>query len=144
MFYTSPRYRWPVLGVLLLTAVVSTTRTAADADVRDGKKTSQRRMELAKVAYQGLFERQKVDPSEPLDLDKLQSWSLRWMAAQRELADDKVGRVAAAEAHLKRIQALEDWCKSMVEEKQAPRYVAAMAEYHRLEAERLVGVESGK
>jgi hypothetical protein len=72
-----------------------------------------------------------------LDAQKLYRWSQRLLTAELELSDKKADRVAAYEAHLKRMKEVEDVIKMEVEGVKGSEGVADEVEgkFHRLEAE---------
>jgi len=73
-----------------------------------------------------------------LDAQKLSRWAQRLLTAELELSDKKADRVAAYEAHLKRMKEVEDEFKKEVEGVKGGEGVAdlaAEAKFHRLEAE---------
>ena len=77
--------------------------------------------------------------------EQVNMWSRRWMAAQREVTSKKADQVAAAEAHVNRLQQLEKAAKDKYDAKHGPLSDVYSAEYHRLDAEiELARVQSGK
>jgi hypothetical protein len=73
-----------------------------------------------------------------LDAQKLSRWAQRLLTAELELSDKKADRVAAYEAHLKRMKEVEDEFKKEVEGVKGGEGVADLAaevKFHRLEAE---------
>jgi RNA polymerase sigma factor (sigma-70 family) len=61
-------------------------------------------------------------------------WADRLLKSELELADKDADRVAAHEAHLKRMKELEEFCKKRTKQGE-PKEHAALAEFHRLDAE---------
>jgi hypothetical protein len=117
--------------------------TAGEAELRANARA---RLEAARKVYQGHQARQKVEVPTPglkmppvLGLpffERLHHWSLRWMDAERELAEKQAGRVAAVAAHLDRMRGLEKEAKKAVFGL-AP-YEATAVTFYRLEAEKLL------
>ncbi len=119
----------------------------ADAIAAKGLKTADElnailvaRVESARKGYQsafaGLTQTAKTgnrlilfrDPREAFD------WSLRWLEAERDLARDEAGLVAALDRHLKRVSELETKVKSL-SGNLLPTWALTDAQWHRLNAE---------
>ena len=69
--------------------------------------------------------------------DQLTSWSLRWMEAERDANPGKQARVAALEAHLKRLQDWELIYDNLVlgEGSGVTKESHAIVKFHRMQAE---------
>lgn len=61
-------------------------------------------------------------------------WSLRWLEAERALAADPAGRIAALESHLQRVTALEIKVKSLIRGP-LPKWALLDAQWHSLDAQ---------
>jgi len=92
----------------------------------------QARLEAARRAYdltETLLHTGKADFSE------LPLWSRRWLEAERALATTGADQVAALEAHLERMKALEKGVRKMMDVGFALPRDGAAATYYRVEAE---------
>jgi hypothetical protein len=62
-------------------------------------------------------------------------WSLRWLAAERDVSPARADRVAACKAHWERMKELERMTKDQLRARFVPIEEATAAEFYRLEAE---------
>jgi hypothetical protein len=115
---------------------MATVTPALEADTGQKATNASARRDAARKAFELRLERRKVDLSVNFDPDYLRQWSRRWMKAEQEMAADKVGSIAAAEAHLGRMKKVESMTHALANAglSAAPDVVAAV-EYFRLEAE---------
>jgi hypothetical protein len=124
----------PVLTGLTL-CLVALASPAAGADEK-AAENARARAAAAEKAYKGIFQRSQVDPTSPLDVERLYQWSRRWLEAERELADKKEERVAAAQAHLDRMKKLEEVVRGWHRKGLLPPADVPAVEFYRLDAER--------
>jgi hypothetical protein len=124
--------RTGIAGVLLcFICLTPAARSGDDSNVENAKA----RLEAARKTFQAILERRKVDINAQWDEEKLYRWSRRWMEAAQAITDNKDGRIAAAEAHLKRMKNFEDLVKKMQSAGQASPEDVSAQEFFRLEAE---------
>ncbi len=110
----------------------------------DAAANAKARMEAARKVYEGSLRWYREGPVQPLDPEKLYQWSRRWLEAQQDLATKKEDRVAAAKAHLTRMQALERITRLMHKGGSVRAFDVAAVEFYRLEAERWVAQAKAK
>jgi hypothetical protein len=135
-----PRQRiWSVAlfsGLLLIVAGLrgSTAQEPKDADARS--KSARERARLAKEVYEGSLEHLRQEAaSGSNDVEHYYRWSVRWMQAERDLAQTPAAHITAAEAHVKRMKF---WKERRAMEREAgytPPAQAAAAEFFLVEAE---------
>lgn len=87
-------------------------------------------------AYAGVAETERINNRlirfrQP---EEAYAWSLRWLEAERELAADRAGQIAALESHSKRVTALEIKVKSLIRGP-LPKWALLDAQWHSLDAQ---------
>jgi hypothetical protein len=101
-------------------------------------KTAERLGRLPAQGAQDIITQSQRARIRLLDAQKLSRWAQRLLTAELELSDKKADRLAAYEAHLKRMKEVEDEFKKEVEGVKGGEGVAdldAEVKFHRLEAE---------
>jgi hypothetical protein len=77
------------------------------------------------------------------DVDRIYRWSQRWLEAEQELNDKKGDRIAAAEAHLRRMKQLEDLVRNVYKAGAVAPIDLPAVEYYRLDAEAALSKAKG-
>ena len=117
---------------LILTAPAALWPSVAPAgDARTSLKEA--RVNAARRAYQEAILLYREGRSR--DVDRIYLWSQRWLAAQRGASGRTGDRVAACEAHWKRMQQLEDSVRKRYRAGVAAPIELAAVEFYRTEAE---------
>lgn len=97
-----------------------------------GPGKAEARVAAAAAAFATAQTRMAAGAASP---DVVYTWSVRWLDAERELPRKGKALLAAAQAHLARMTALEDELGKAVDRGAAPAADRAAASYYRLEAE---------
>ena len=92
-------------------------------------KLMRNKLEAARTAFQ------KVWPDGWRDVEVPYRWSLRWLEAERELANKAEDGIAAFQAHLERMRDMERVTKRLLQQRQIPIDQASAAEFYVAEAE---------
>jgi hypothetical protein len=130
-------------GLLAVAAVLARGALQAAEDAKAEAANAKARVEAAQKVYKGMIARRNSDPSGGAAglawFEQLNRWSLRWMGAQCDLSTKKADKVAAVEAHLKRMREWEKNAKAMAKKGSviAPYEVSAVT-FYRLDAEKLL------
>jgi hypothetical protein len=96
------------------------------------------RLEAAQKVYDDLYKRMETDPARyPLDFDKLCTWSVRWMEAQRDASGDADAKGKAIQDHLARVKDIGRLANDLAKKGVTAGYDIAITDFYRLEAERL-------
>jgi hypothetical protein len=132
---------WLTVSALLCAFVLLAPSVRGDEKAQEN---AQARLEAARKVYNGMLERQKVDPGFQTSFETLNLWSRRWLEAQRELSDKKEDRITAAADHLERMKKLQDLVTRMIKTGVVNRYEAAAGDFYRLEAEHWLAEARGK
>jgi hypothetical protein len=98
-------------------------------------------MQAARETYEALS---KMHLAGKGDVEPLVVWSRRWMEAQRELSNSKVGQIAAVESHLARITELTQLTKAKFDAGRVPVYEYTAMVYFRTEAQILLARAKAK
>jgi hypothetical protein len=127
---------------LAVSVAFQSPAVAADAEALANAKA---RVEAATKVYEDLLKRMESDPARyPLDFDKLCTWSVRWMDAQRDAASDADAKAKAVEDHLARVKDVGKLARDLAKKGITVGYDIAVTDYYRLEAERLAAGEKKK
>ena len=122
-----------VAGLAVLVTLV--LGQAASQPAGKAEPLAQRRVAAAKDAYELLV----VDPPKRgqvrASAEDTYLWSKRWMEAEQDAAVDRPTALAAAEAHLTRMNELSQRAKTMFEAGQASDADVARANFYRTDAE---------
>jgi hypothetical protein len=95
-----------------------------------------KRLNAAKKVYESSWQLLQQQPDDaPDEVEHYYRWSVRWMQAEREIGRNNADRVAALEAHLKRMQFWKKRMSDLREEGIAPANEVAAADFFFLEAE---------
>jgi hypothetical protein len=133
-----------LVAALALASSVALQRSAIAAD-DEAVANAKARTEAAKRVYEDLSKRMEADPARyPLDFDKLCTWSVRWMEAQRDAAGDADAKAKAVQAHLARVKDIGTLAKDLAKKGVTAGYDIAITDFYRLEAERLVAGDKKK
>jgi hypothetical protein len=131
-----------LLGMVLTAAALA---PAGADDVRTPEALATARRDVARKLYDDCVERLKSPPaSQKLadtfsdeTMEQVVTWSRRVMEAERDMSGKKADRVAAIEAHRKRIKAWEDELAELTKGdfSGVNRRTADLVTFHRLEAD---------
>src|SRR5262245_47143408 len=66
------------------------------------------RRDAARMVYEGAMQHRLQEPDRFADVGFLHDWSVRWMEAEKDLAQSKADRISAVEGHLKRMQSFKE------------------------------------
>jgi hypothetical protein len=121
-------FRKTLILVVLLTATVPASAQGLD-------KLRKEKLEAASEAYR--LQMQMFKQGGNFNLDRLYSWSLRWLEAAREV-DPKADPVPLLQAHLDRVRELEAMVEAHFKAGMATRADILTATYYRLDAQILL------
>jgi hypothetical protein len=123
---------------LALAVSLALQRPTVAAD-EEAVANAKARLEAAKKVYEDLSKRMEADPARyPLDFDKLCTWSVRWMEAQRDASGDADAKAKAVQDHLARVKDVGELAKYLAKTGVTVGYDIAITDFYRLEAERMV------
>jgi hypothetical protein len=127
------------IGLVLVVAGLpgSTAQEPKDAD--PSSKSVRERLRLAREVYEGSLENLRQDTGTGSnDVEHYYRWSVRWMQAERELGETRAARLAAYEAHGKRMKFWKERRAMEREEGYTTAAQVAAAEFFLLEADEWV------
>jgi hypothetical protein len=122
-----------ILAVSLLIAAAPIAQSQRQAEPGVPMDLLKAQVASARRAYEmsRLMFRERVPNS---DLENLYLWSVRWLNAERDLSKKPAERVAAAEAHLERMKAVEAMAKQLAKTEAGGERYPAAAEFYRVQA----------
>jgi multidrug efflux pump subunit AcrA (membrane-fusion protein) len=146
--HVGPRVTGHVVEVLVEEGSQVNPDMAAEANAIQGESTPAKenataRLAAARKVYEMTMVRLKNHQAK-MDVEQVALWSRRWLEAQGELATGKEQQSSAVEAHLGRMRDLEKFAKNLATTGQGLEADAVAAEFHRLEAERVLAQTKGK
>ena len=92
------------------------------------------RRDAARMVFEGAMQHRVQEAERFPDVGFLHDRSVRWMEAEKDLAQTKADRLSAVEGHLKRMQSFKESVDAEVRASAAPRYNGTAAEFFCLEA----------
>lgn len=129
----------PFVTVLAVAGILLPALSAGE-DPQEADLARARREKAAKV-YDATLDGLKAPPepgkkpSYSVHLETLYLWSRRWLEAEQDISDKKPDRLAAHEAHLKRMVVLARLAEVMLENGEFSHADRDAADFYRLEAE---------
>jgi hypothetical protein len=121
------------LGVLVVLALPHLAVRADGPEMSKAlEKVARERVEAARVTYEITWSNYKERRAQA---DTLYRWSVRWLEAEKTLADSPDALTAAYQAHFDRMRALERIVEGVQRARQATIDEVSSAEYYRAEAD---------
>ena len=141
---------WRTLFLLLLLGGIGAAiPRASGEDPPKPQALAKARLQLARKLYEATEEELKAPPTEvPMEhrhlpvQERLVTWSTRWMEAERDANPGRAGRIAALEAHVKRLKARAESYLSLAgdDPHSEHRRTADLLQFYCLEAEYALAV----
>jgi hypothetical protein len=122
---------FPVLAVLALANGSAGGSDSTDADVSPALLKA--RLDAARKTYEWVA-KNYIESRPPLG-ELLYRWSCRWLDAEREVSSRKEDRIAAYQAHLRRMRDLERVARDRFRNHFVPVEEDTAAQFYRAEAE---------